>query len=176
VIDSGLRRSLTESAFNQRRAECEAVAAHFGVKALRDLDPEVLAAAQSSLDPTLYARARHVVGEIARVEPVAVALAQGDSAALSVQMREAHRSLSVDFEVSLPPIDQLAALVGDVLGVGGGVRLTGAGFGGCLVAVSVREATSAIEDAIARYNTTANLSARTEVFRPVGGAAPITVG
>ena len=176
VIDTGLRRSLTESAFNQRRAECEAAAAHFGVKALRDLSPEALKAGYATLDQTLYARARHVVGEIARVEPLAVALAQGDTAMLSAVMHEAHQSLAGDFDVSLPQIDRLAALVREALGDAGGVRLTGAGFGGCLVAVTSRDALGAIDDAVKRYNTNADLPARADTFRPTSGAAPIAVG
>jgi galactokinase len=176
VIDSGLRRSLTESAFNERRAECEAAARHLGVAALRDCDAATLEAAYGTLNQTLYARARHVVGEIARVEPVAVALAQGDTAVLAALMREAHLSLSGDFEVSLPQIDRLVAMVGEALGDGGGVRLTGAGFGGCLVTVSTQAAAPAIDAAVARYNTTADLPARAEQFRPSSGAAPISLG
>ncbi len=176
VIDTGLRRNLTESAFNERRAQCEAAAAYFGLTALRDLDFATLEAAQTSLDRTLYRRARHVVGEIERVEPVAVALTQGDTALLAEVMREAHLSLSADFEVSLPPIDRLAGLIGEALGDAGGVRLTGAGFGGCLVAVSTHEAGIAIDEAVARYNAAADLPARAETFRPVRGAAPILLG
>lgn len=176
VIDTGLRRSLTESAFNQRRAECEAVAAHFGVKALRDLDWDALAAEERALDPVLFRRARHVVAEIERVEPVGVALATGDTTMLAEVMREAHLSLSEDFDVSLPPIDRLAALVAEHLGEAGGVRLTGAGFGGCLVAVAARDAGDAIEAAIAKYNADADLPARADRFRPTGGAAPIALG
>lgn len=176
VIDTGLRRSLTESAFNERRAECEAAAAHFGVTALRDLEAERLEAAHAALGPVLYRRARHVVSEMGRVEPVAVALATGDTAALAALMREAHLSLSADFDVSLPPIDRLAALVAEALGEAGGVRLTGAGFGGCLVAVTHKDATGAIDDAIARYNADADLPARAEIFRPSDGAAPIVLG
>lgn len=176
VIDTGLRRSLTESAFNERRAECEAAAAHFGVTALRDLEPGRLEAAHAALGPVLYRRARHVVSEMGRVEPVAVALATGDTAALAALMREAHLSLSADFDVSLPPIDRLAALVAEALGEAGGVRLTGAGFGGCLVAVTHKDATGAIDDAIARYNADADLPARAEIFRPSDGAAPIVLG
>lgn len=173
VIDTGLRRSLTESAFNERRAQCEAAAAYFGLAALRDLDADTLAAAYGSLDPMLFRRARHVVGEIARVEPVAAALAKGDTAVLAAQLRAAHLSLAGDFEVSLPQIDRLAGLVTDALGEAGGVRLTGAGFGGCLVAVSARDATTGIDGAIARYNLAADLPARAEIFSPVSGAAPI---
>lgn len=176
VIDTGLRRSLTESAFNQRRAECEAAARHFGVTALRDLDLATLEAGYGTLDQTLYQRARHVVTEIERVEPVGVALAQGDTALLAEVMREAHLSLAGDFDVSLPPIDRLAALVTEALGDAGGVRLTGAGFGGCLVAVTARDAIPAIDDAVARYNTGADLPARAETFRPISGAAPIHLG
>lgn len=171
VIDTGIRRSLTESAFNQRRAECEAVAAHFGVRALRDLDPAVFA--EGDLDPVLRARARHVLGELRRVEPVAAALAGGDAAALAALLHEAHVSLSQDFDVSLPAIDRLAASVCAALGQRGGVRLTGAGFGGCLVAVARCEARGAIEAGIACYNETAAIPASAETFAPVAGAARI---
>jgi len=175
VIDTGIRRSLTESAFNQRRAECEAVAQHFGVKGLRDLDYGTLLRAEPDLDHTLYRRARHVVSELDRVEPVGVALARGDTATLAQVMREAHLSLAEDFDVSLPPIDRLAQMVAEALGDAGGVRLTGAGFGGCLVAVAKHEAGAAIDEAIGRYNDEADLPARAEVFRPAGGAAPILI-
>lgn len=174
VIDTGLRRELTGSAFNQRRAECEAAAAHYGVASLRDLDRETLERGRGGLDDVRYARARHVVSEIARVEPVAVALAQGDAAALAVLLREAHVSLAQDFDVSLPAIDQLAQLVVEALGTAGGVRLTGAGFGGCLVAVTDLGATPAIDDAVARYNASASLPARAEGFAASNGAAAIT--
>jgi galactokinase len=176
VIDTGLRRNLTESAFNQRRAECEAAARHYGVKTLRDLDADMLERGRAGLDPVLYARARHVVAEIARVEPVVVALATGEAGALAELMRDAHLSLAEDFAVSLAPIDRLAGMVAEALGTAGGVRLTGAGFGGCLVAVTKRDAVAAIDDAVARYNTTADLPARTEALQPSAGAAAITFG
>jgi galactokinase len=177
VIDTGLRRDLTTSAFNQRRAECEAVAQHFGVKGLRDLEADRLFAEEAKLDPVLFQRARHVVTEMERVEPVAVALATGDTAALAGLMDEAHRSLSADFDVSLPAIDRLFELVRDTLGEAGGVRLTGAGFGGCLVAVTRRDARTLIDDAVARNNrATTGLPASAETYRPIGGAAPIVLG
>jgi galactokinase len=173
IIDTGLRRNLTESAFNQRRAECEAVAAHFGVKALRDIDYGQLLLAEPDIDPVLFSRARHVVTELERVEPVGVALARGNTAQLAAVMREAHLSLSQDFDVSLPPIDRLAQMVTEELGDAGGVRLTGAGFGGCLVAVTAADAVSAIEAAIAHYNSDADLPARAETYSAANGAAPL---
>ncbi len=179
VIDTGLRRELATSAFNQRRAECETVAAHFGLKSLRDLDAATLLAEEGKLDPLLFARARHVVGEIARVEPVAVALARGDTATLAEVMADAHWSLSEDFAVSLPAIDELATRVAEGLGNKGGVRLTGAGFGGCLVAVSTPDAVPAIDDAVARFNaglSGSGLPARADQFRASAGAGPVQPG
>jgi Galactokinase len=175
VIDSGIRRQLTTSAFNQRRAECEAAARHYGVTALRDLDPAGLDAGRSGLDETLFARARHVVSEIGRVEAVAAALAAGDAPALGRLLAEGHRSLATDFAVSLPALDRLAGMVGDALGEAGGVRLTGAGFGGCLVAVSDAAAAPRVAEAVARYNNEAEVLARTDVFRPAAGAARIAM-
>ncbi|MEQ5787550.1 galactokinase [Erythrobacter sp. NFXS35] len=173
VIDSGIRRHLTQSAFNQRRAECEAAAAHYGVAALRDCDPAQLEAGRGGLDPVLFARARHVVSEIGRVAPFAAALTGGDTAMIARLLGEGHCSLAEDFAVSLPALDRLAGLVQAALGTAGGVRLTGAGFGGCLVAVSQAAALPALDEVVARYNADAVQPARIEGFRPAGGAARI---
>jgi len=174
VIDTGIRRQLTQSAFNQRRAECVAAAQHFGVASLRDLAPELLEAGRATLDPVLFARARHVVQEIALVEPAAVALAKGDTALLAEVMAASHWSLSEDYAVSLPAIDALVTLLAEVLGDAGGVRLTGAGFGGCLVAVVDEAATAAVIAAVEeRYNPTAALAARAEVFQASAGASSV---
>ncbi|MFN3990589.1 MAG: galactokinase [Erythrobacter sp.] len=174
VIDTGIRRQLTQSAFNQRRAECAAAARHFGVASLRDLAPEVLEAGRATLDPVLFARARHVVQEIALVEPAAVALATGNTALLAEVMAASHWSLAEDYAVSLPAIDALVTLLAEVLGDAGGVRLTGAGFGGCLVAVVDQAATAAVIAAVEqRYNPTATLAARAEVFQASAGASAV---
>ncbi len=174
VIDTGIRRQLTQSAFNQRRAECEAAARHYGVTSLRDLSPDQLEAGRAALEPVLYARARHVVHEIALVEPAAVALARGDTALLAEVMAASHWSLAEDYAVSLPPIDALVTLIATVLGDAGGVRLTGAGFGGCLVAVVDQAASADVIAAVEqRYNPTAALAARAEVYHASAGAAAI---
>ncbi|MCR9179046.1 MAG: galactokinase [Erythrobacteraceae bacterium] len=174
VIDSGIRRQLTTSAFNERRAQCEAAAQHFGVAALRDLDAAELEAGRGGMDETLHARARHVVSEIGRVAPFAAALASGDAAALARLLEAGHRSLAGDFGVSLPALDQLAAEVQSALGDAGGVRLTGAGFGGCLVAVSDAAAAPAIAAAVEGHNREAENPARIAAFRPAAGAARIS--
>lgn len=176
VIDTGLRRNIEDNIIGQRREECAGAALHYGVKALRDLSPDLLEQGRAGLADTLYARARHVVSEMQRVEPVAVALAHGDTAALADLMSDAHESLARDFAVSLPQVDQLVGMVAEALGNAGGVRLTGAGFGGCLVAVTGQAAATAIDDAVARYNAKADLPARVEQYRASKGAAPIVTG
>lgn len=176
VIDTGLRGELFASDVQQRGEECAAAAQHYGVKALRDLDLAALESRQAGLDAAHIARARHVVTEIGRVEPTAVALAQGDVAALADVMADSHRSLATDFAISLPPIDRLVGLVAEALGTSGGVRLMGAGFGGSLIAVVDRAASSAIDDAVARYNATADLPARVESFVASNGAGLINTG
>lgn len=175
VIDSGVRRDTGSDACRRRREECDAAAQHYGVKTLRDCDPERLEAERGVLAEALYRRARHVVSEIARVEPFAVALATGDAAALAECMAASHHSLRDDFEVTQPPIDRLVELVSEALGTSGGVRLIGAGFGGCLVAVCEREATPAIIGALARYNRDAASPAQSDSLRASQGAAPIAI-
>jgi galactokinase len=125
VVHSGLPRALADSAYAERRGACEAAAARLGVRSLRDATAEQVAG-----DP----RARHVVAENARVLRAAAALRAGDLDALGPLLRESHRSLRDDFEVSTPELD---ALVGALEAAGAlGARLTGAGFGGCVVALA----------------------------------------
>jgi galactokinase len=125
VVHSGLPRRLEDSAYAQRRAACEAAAARLGVPALRDATPEHVAD-----DPI----ARHVVSENARVGAFVAALRAGDTARCGELMRESHASLRDDFRVSTPELDLLTGLL--VEHGAFGARLTGAGFGGCVVALT----------------------------------------
>jgi galactokinase len=130
VLDSGQRRSVAASAYAERRAQCEAAAAVVGP--LRDAsatDVEGLA------DPVLRRRARHVVSENARVSDFADRLRVGDLAAAGELMGESHASLRDDFEVSTRALDDLVERVTSIPGVHG-ARMTGAGFGGCVVALA----------------------------------------
>jgi len=135
IINSNVKRGLVDSEYNTRRQQCEAAAASFGVKALRDVSPELLQSRIAELDPLVAKRARHVVTENARTEQAAVALASGDIARLSQLMAQSHVSMRDDFEITVPAIDYLVELVGAKLGQTGGVRMTGGGFGGCVVAL-----------------------------------------
>jgi galactokinase len=132
VADSGDRRSLTETAYKVRLAEC--------AKAAQVVGPLRLCPAVGGItDPVVRRRARHVVSEIGRVRAFADALLTGDARRAGALMAESHESLRTDFEVSTPRLDNM---VRDLSGAPGvyGARLTGAGFGGCVVALAAHDA------------------------------------
>jgi galactokinase len=128
VVDSGERRSLRESPYGARRRECDEAAAALGP--LGRLELEDVARLASA---TLRRRARHVVTECRRVRDVVAALRDGDLAAVGAAMDESHESMAHDFEASTPGIDALVASVRRLPAVYG-ARITGGGFGGCVVA------------------------------------------
>lgn len=135
IIHSNVKRGLVDSAYNERREQCEAAARFFGVKALRDVTLAQLEAAKTELDPLIYARARHVISENNRTEAAATALMNGDVSTLSALMAQSHQSMRDDFAITVPAIDFLVAEVAAICGDRGGVRMTGGGFGGCVVAL-----------------------------------------
>ena len=134
VLDTGTRRGLVDSAYNERRAQCEAAARIFGVPALRDIDVDSFRAREQELDAMTRKRARHVVTESARTLEAAERLECGDVAAVGALMDASHASLRDDFEVSRPELDTMVELArrDDACF---GARMTGAGFGGCAVAL-----------------------------------------
>ncbi|MEM8486858.1 MAG: galactokinase [Bacteroidota bacterium] len=134
VMDTSTRRQLVDSAYNERRASCESVAAAFGLQTLRLLEPAAFEARFDQLDPVARRRARHVLGENARTLLAVEAMKAGDAATLGRLMNESHASLRDDFEVSSPALDQMAALA-QAHPACFGARMTGAGFGGCAVAL-----------------------------------------
>ena len=163
VVHSGVERHLVDSAYAERRAACEAVAARLGVRALRDATPE-----QVADDP----RARHVVAENERVLAAAAALAARDTGALGPLLSASHASLRDDFEVSTPELDALTAALEEAGALG--ARLTGAGFGGCAVAlVPAPDAGLVAERAAAAYRAGTGLEPRTFHCRAAAGAGRI---
>ncbi|MGA2521751.1 MAG: galactokinase family protein [Acidimicrobiales bacterium] len=130
VVHSGEERALDRSAYATRRAECDAAAHRLGP--LGEVSPQVAGAIP---DPLLRRRARHVASECERVRHFARALARGDLAEAGQLMTASHRSLAGDFEVSTPALDALVDRLTQTPGVFG-ARLTGAGFGGCVVALA----------------------------------------
>ncbi len=161
VVHCGVPRTLTGSEYAARRAECEAIAARLGLRALRDATPE-----QVADEP----RARHVVAENARVHETAAALESGDLDALGALLLASHASLRDDYGVSTAELD---ALVDALVASGAaGARLTGAGFGGCVVALTATEAADEVLDAAStRYRDTTGIEPHGFVAIAVDGAA-----
>lgn len=145
VIDSGVPRTLAGSGYNQRRAECEEAAHLLGVKALRDItDPQAV----EDLPEPQRRRARHVITEDNRV----LEALQGVSAErFGELMNASHASLRDDYEVSVPALDTLVAMLQETPGVFG-ARLTGAGFGGaCVALVAAGKGEAIAQDVIEKY-------------------------
>jgi galactokinase len=170
VLDSGVARALASSGYNARRAECEEAARRLGVAALRDVSPAELARVEALPEP-LRRRARHVVSENARVLE---AVRGVDAAAFGALMKDSHASLRDDFEVSVPALDRLVALLAARPEVHG-ARLTGAGFGGACVALCrAGTAVEAAERALQAYAGTGGRGRR--LVPPVAaGRRPGTV-
>jgi galactokinase len=166
VVHSGVRRSLDGTPYAERRRACERLAAKLGVRALRDADERQVAA-----EPL----GRHVVSENRRVHEVADALADVDLARAGRLLLESHASLRDDFGVSTRELD---VLVEELVAAGAlGARLTGAGFGGCVVAICESAALDAVTaTAIERYRSRTGLEPTAFPCRAVDGAGPLEAG
>ena len=134
VADTRVSRALAGSAYAVRRAQCEEGARQLGVRALRDVTPEMFAQRAGELSEVVRRRVRHVVYENERVQQAVAALRRGDLAAFGRLMYESHCSLRDDYEVSGPELDWMVEAAMQVEGCYGS-RLTGAGFGGCTVSL-----------------------------------------
>jgi len=144
IIDTGVRRELTSGEYAARRRECEHAAALLGVSSLREIRNP--AGADALDDPALARRVRHVVSENGRVRRTVALLREGCPADCGPVLTESHRSLRDDFEVSWPAADVAvdAAIEAGALGA----RMTGGGFGGCVLAFLPAAKTSAVTAAV----------------------------
>ena len=179
VLDTGVPRTLAGTAYNRRRAECEEAVRHLQtlypeVRALRDVTPEMLleiegeAGGHGEPSPPLR-RARHVVTENRRVLESVAALRAGDVAAFGRLMDASHESLRDDYEVSGPELDAMVEIARATPGILG-ARLTGAGFGGCAVALVEAAAAAAAAAAImARYRERVQKAGQAYVCTPAAG-------
>ena len=171
IIESHITRGLVDSEYNTRRAQCEEAARYLGVPALRDVDLALLAEKGAGLDPVTLRRARHVVSENERVAAAAAALAAGDLPRMGELMADSHVSMRDDFEITVPAIDRLVEIVKEAIGPAGGVRMTGGGFGGCVVALVPEELVEAASQAVARdYRAPNGEQATVHVCRAAAGA------
>jgi galactokinase len=171
IVDSHVKRGLVESEYNTRREQCEAAARHYGVKALREVDSAGLEDGATGLDAIVLKRARHIVTENQRTLDAAKALAANDLPRLGVLMAESHASMRDDFEITLTPIDRLVEIVKSVIGSDGGVRMTGGGFGGCVVALLPAALVEEVRAAVAaQYRSPDGQSATTHICHASQGA------
>jgi galactokinase len=138
VINSRVKHALADGAYAERRAQCEAAAAALGVPSLRDATLDRLERARDALEPVLSRRARHVITENQRTTRAAGAIRAGDWLETGRLMAASHQSLRDDYEVSCPELDWLVAQAGREPGVLG-ARMTGGGFGGCIVCLARQE-------------------------------------
>jgi galactokinase len=134
ILDTATRRGLVDSAYNERRAQCEAAARSFGVPALRDVGLSQFEAEAHRLDDLIRRRARHVITENDRTLRAAEVMSRGDAAELGRLMNGSHASLRDDFEVSSGELDHMVACAYQEEACYG-ARMTGGGFGGCAVAL-----------------------------------------
>lgn len=149
VCDTGKRRGLVDSEYNNRRSECEQAAAKLGVKALRDVSIDELNRHEKDLPAIVFKRARHVVAENKRVLQAIDAAKRNDSQAFGVLMNESHVSLKNDYEVSCAELDTMVEIARRQPGCFG-ARLTGAGFGGCTVSLVADDSALAFVEHVAR--------------------------
>ena len=175
IINSNVKRGLVDSEYNTRREQCEAAAKYFGVKALRDITLAQLEAAKGDLDDLTFRRARHVVTENDRTEAAAEVLAVGDLVAMGELMARSHASMRDDFEITVPAIDAIVEIVKNVIGSEGGVRMTGGGFGGCVVALVPQDKVVAVKQAVEQHypQRSNGLSADIYVCRASNGASEL---
>jgi galactokinase len=154
VCNTMVRHELAAGEYNARRADCEAgVAVLAGqrpsVRALRDVTLADLDAVSDRLSERVSRRCRHVITENARVGEAAEALENRDGPRVGALMNESHDSLRRDYEVSCTELDTMVAIARSLAGVHG-ARMTGGGFGGCVVALVDRAAAATVVREIVR--------------------------
>lgn len=174
IINSNKKRGLLDSEYNSRREQCEMAAEFFGVKALRDVDLETFLAKQDGLDSVVAKRARHIITENARTLEAAQALKAGDIVRLAELMEASHSSMRDDFEITCKEVDVLVDIIKQVIGRRGGVRMTGGGFGGCVVALLPPELVDEVLAEVDRqYQQKTGLVSTAYVCKAVDGASEI---
>lgn len=170
IINSNFKRTLVGSEYNTRREQCETGARFFQQPALRDVTLQEFNAVAHELDPVVAKRVRHVLTENARTVEAAAALEKGDLLRMGELMAESHASMRDDFEITvrrLIPVDIVKATIGDK----GGVRMTGGGFGGCIVATVPEDLVETVQQAVAKeYEAKTGIKETFYVCKPSQGA------
>ncbi|HLW76502.1 MAG TPA: galactokinase [Bryobacteraceae bacterium] len=174
ICDTKVRHQLTSGEYNRRRAECEQGVRAIGkvdasIRSLRDAKLELLEPA--GLSEVILRRCRHVITEIARVADAIAALEAGDLERFGQLMRDSHRSLRDDYQVSCAELDRMVEIAEALPGVYGS-RMTGAGFGGCTVSLVATEFVEEFARAmVERYAAATGIAPAMWVCRASAGAS-----
>jgi galactokinase len=162
-----------DSAYNERRSQCEEAARWFGVKALRDVSVDDLKTRGNGLGEVVMKRARHIVTENARVLEAVQVMKSGDVKRLGELFNASHASLRDDFEVTNEALNQIVECA-QAQPPCYGARMTGAGFGGCAVALVSEESSREFANAVsAAYKKKSGLDASVYVCKASQGASVV---
>jgi galactokinase len=173
VLDTGARRGLVGAAYNERRQQCEAAAQQLGVPALRDITLEEFTARESELEPIIRKRARHVISENERTLQAMTAMQADDAVTLGKLMNASHDSLRDDFEVSSRELN-LMVDIARAQPEYYGARMTGAGFGGCAVALVPDSIVEAFTHTVGQsYKSQSTYTPQLYICRATAGASII---
>ncbi len=172
VVDSGKKRELAESAYNVRVRECESALEatrnylpERTINNLRDVSVEDLTTLAPELDSTVYRRLKHIVTENARVREMVNALEKQDIDRVGKLLYDSHISLRDDYEVSCAELDVLIEILCGIEGVCG-ARMTGAGFGGCVIALIQKNTFTHVKSKIENdYHPNRLTKSEAKVFR-----------
>jgi galactokinase len=174
ILDTSTRRGLVESAYNERRSQCEEAARWFGVKALRDVSVDEFESRvkeEKGLSAVAMKRARHIVTENARVLEAVNVMKSGNVQRLGELFNASHDSLRDDFEVTNEALNIIVDCAREQAGCYG-ARMTGAGFGGCAVALVEKEKAPEFTKAVsAAYRQRSGLEANIYVCKASEGAS-----
>ncbi len=157
VLDTNTPHTHVDGEYADRRRTCEEAAAILGVPALRDVD-DLDAALAALPDAVMQRRVRHVVTENARVQAAAEVLQAGRVPELAPLLDASHASMRDDFEITVATVDLAVETAREAGALG--ARMTGGGFGGCIIALVPTGRADAVAAAVA------------EAFAAAGHAAP----
>lgn len=173
IVNTNVKHELTGGEYAERRRQCESAAKALRVSALRDVTADQLEQARRKLDPVVYRRAQHVIGEIERTIHAAEGVRYSNWPTVGQLMYASHRSLRDDYEVSCAELDAVVDIASDIGPAGGviGCRMTGGGFGGCAVALVQASAVQTIAHRITNeYRKRTNIVPTLFLSRPAAGA------
>lgn len=152
IINSNVKHDLVTGEYNSRREQCEFAAHFFGAKKLRDVTAEQFIERAAELRDTnelAYKRAKHIISENQRVLEAAEALKANNMVKLGELMAASHNSMRDDFEITCPEVDCLTEIAQKAIGKNGGARMTGGGFGGCVVCLVPNDKVENLRQAVA---------------------------